>query len=83
MDAAAAMEAPETVEATPEAVAVKVDTPAPARFSKARSWDLARAAPAPPRALTLARAQGWWYDAIVGSACPAPALSQPRRCGLP
>ena len=43
--------------------------------------DLARPAPAPPRALTRARAQGWWYEAIVGSACPAPTLSQPRRCG--
>ena len=31
------MEAPATVEATPESVAVKVDTPAPARFSKARN----------------------------------------------
>ena len=54
MDAAAAMEAPETVEATPEAVAVKVDTPAPARFSKARASASPWTWPA-PRLLRRAR----------------------------
>ena len=69
------MEAPETVEVTPpESVAVKVTVQAPARFSKARSplpaASTARAAPAPPRALTPDAAQGWGVEALVGSACP-------------